>query len=415
MKYLSGFFAQLSLAKVMLGGIIVFFFLITLAFNFWFVGFVYNPVLDSGQEFRLLANAFLQGRLDINKFDLLDCAMQAGKCFWALGPGPAVLMLPAVGLFKLFGQNFYQGYINFLLVAGVFLLSYLLARRIRFNTDDSLWLALAFCFGSVFLGVAFDPRSWYYSHVVVVFFLFLALYEYFGRKRYWLVGSCLAMVAATRLNAGLGIIFFILNIFWNSSQSYKKKFINLAQLLWPVMVGAVLLGLYNYYRFGNILDTGYTRALVDKDFQRYWRDNFGLFNFKFILTNFYYYFLKLPEPILNQNYSLVAPYLKVSPMGLSFFLISPIFFRIFKTRWQNKEIIFASIASGLVLLTVLAYFNCGFWQFGPRYMLDLLPFWFLILLYSFKNFQLTSATKMVIGLSAFFNLYLYLNLLIFYR
>ena len=64
----------------------------------------------------------------------------------------------------------------------------------------------------MFLGVAMISWSWYYAQVVTVFLLFLALLEYFHKKRYWLISIIFGLIALTRITAGIGIIFFILEI-----------------------------------------------------------------------------------------------------------------------------------------------------------------------------------------------------------
>lgn len=407
-------FANLNLQKVILVNIIFFFIVSIFCFNILFPNFQKDFFADSGSEFSLLANSFLHGQLGIEKNNFMDCTVVNNQCFWPLGPMPAVILMPFVYLFNFLGLFFYQGYLNFFLVLAIFYCCFLLAKKHGFNENNSLWLALGFCFSSVFLGVAFDSRSWYFSHVVCVLFLFLALLEGFSLKRYWLVGIYLGLAIATRLNVVFATLFFLGTILIDQNNNNKTKIKNLISLSWPILIIGLCLGEYNYLRFGNFFDSGYSQALIGLDFQMYLRDNLGLFNLNYFVTNFYYYFLKLPEPVLAWGYLLKPPFLKVSPVGLSFFLVSPIFIYIFIKSAKGKIVKLAWLTSLPIFASVIFYFNCGYWQFGPRYMLDFLPFWFLILIYCFKDNQISNLAKTIISLSALSNFYLYLNLLLFY-
>lgn len=411
-KKIFNYFDSIKLEKVILIDIIFFFFTATLFFNFFLPQIEPKIFTENGAEFTQLAQSFLDGRLDLQKAGDLDCSRQAGKCYWALGPAPAVLLLPFVFLAGLFGQFFFQGYLNFFLVIFVFLICWFLAKKFGYGKFNSLWLAFAFCFSSVFLGSVLNENSWYFSHTVNTFFLLLAFWEFFNRKRYWLIGIFLAFVFCTRLNSGLSVIFFIFEIFFDKSSSIKTKFKSFILLLGPIFCALILLSGYNFFRFGNFLDTGYNRAENGLAIQQYLKENYGLFNVKYFFTNFYYSFLKLPEAVLNFGYMIKAPYFVVSPFGLSFFLVSPIFLKIFTTKFFDLRIMFLWLTSILILLSVLFYFNCGYFQFGPRYLIDLLPLLFILLLFSFKGREFYWKTKILILLSGFLNFYFYLNLFI---
>lgn len=386
--------------------------MLSLALNLIFPG--WQPPLKggNGHEFTLLADSFLNGRLDLNKNDELDCSFFKEKCYWSLGPFPALLMMPGVLLFKQIGLVFTQNYLQWLVIIAVFMACYFLAKKFGYDRRDSGWLALAFVAGSVFVGVALDARSWYFSQAISVLLALLALWEYFSKKRYWLIGCLMAALVATRLDMALAGCFFALDILLDKKISLKEKFARFVRLGLPVVAALSLLGWYNFARFGNIFETGYGFAAVGLPIQEFLRRQWGLFDPRFIPTNFFYYFMKMPEPVLLGGYLLKAPYLKVSPLGLSFFLISPIFCRIFYLPDIRKVTVYAWVTSLLILFSLLCYYNVGYFQFGPRYLLDLLPFWFIILLYSFKDFKLRPAHRCLIGLSIFFDLYLFLNLIL---
>jgi len=414
MSKISSFFTNIrfapNLAFWVVVDLIILFSVLSFGYNFIVTWTELSVLTENGNEFSLLADGFLHGRLDLSKYPgkSLDCSLSHGRCFWALGPWPAVLLLPFVGIFKIFSAAFYQGYMNFFLGFLVLWLCYRLAKKLAYSQTDALWLALTFTFGSIFIGCLFRPLSWYFSQTVAVALIFLALAEWQGKKRHGLIGLCLALCLATRLTAALGVIFFLLDIIF-SPASAREKAKALLWLLAPLAASGLLLGLYNYARFGSFWETGYGLALVGWAYMAQIREQYGLFNPAFFLTNLYYYFFKTLEPVLGRGYFLVMPYFRVSPLGLSFFIISPIFLRIFWADHRERAVKFSWAATFPVLAVLLCYYNSGAWQFGPRYMLDFLPFWYLLLLYSFKDRCLHFRHYALITASVAFDLVLYLN------
>lgn len=406
-------FLEQNFPYLIIGELIFLFLAFSFGFNFLLNSWTAPNLKIDGQEFSNLAESILEGRLDLGKYPdfKMDCSIVGEKCFWALGPFPAVVLLPFVFLFKIIGLSFYQGYLNFFLTLAVFILAWAVARKFHYSFRDSLWLAFAFCFASVYLGIALHSASWYFAQAITVVLLILSIYEYLNKKRYWLVGLYFAFIFATRFSAGFGILFFVLSIFSDKKLDFKSKIQQLLVMFLPIVISGVLLLYYNFVRFGNPFDNGYGRASVGVEFLQKIRERYGLFNPQYFFTNLYYYFIKTPEPLLWENYLLVPPYLAASPLGLSFFIVSPIFIKMFWADLNDQMVKFCWLTSLIILFILLIYYNSGFWQFGPRYILDLLPFWFLILLQGFKDFKLNFSHWLIITLSAFFNFFLFLTLL----
>lgn len=191
-----------------------------------------------------------------------------------------------------------------------------------------------------------------------------------------------------------------------------------------VLAGFVLLG-YNQLRFDNILDNGYVTSnnwvSSNGDF-RYEMLNYGLFDIRNIPTNLYYYFLNVPFPVLetrpnfyreifktdtNMIIHLVSPYIKVKTPGVSFFVVSPLFLFMFRNKFKTLTSKLALGTSLFILMFLLTYYWSGWTQIGPRYMIDLLPFLYILLLESFKKREITLFQKILISLSALFNIFLF--------
>ena len=130
---------------------------------------------------------------------------------------------------------------------------------------------------------------------------------------------------------------------------------------------AVLLALYNYFRFGNYLETGLAYHLMNPVF----RDNFsqyGVFNIHYLSSNLYYDLLYIPYlKLLSGRLDLTFFY------GGSLFLLSPAFLlSIFGVldRWRpHGWALVASCVAGIA--PSLVVMSPGVVQFGPRYSLDI--------------------------------------------
>lgn len=372
---------------------------------------------DTGQQFTDLSRSFLTGRLYLtNSVNIWsDTVWHNEHYYWPAGPLPAFVLMPFVFALDWLSIPFYQAQVQMVLTLVVFILCYWLARHFRYNNLDATYLAFAFCFASVFQAAIMISTSWYFAHVVATVLLLLSLFEYFTKKRYWIIGVLVGFTFMTRATAGLGILFYLTDVITDSSFSRKQRTSSLAQLLVPVIVASMILGGYNFARFENPFDNGYKRANnwqhgLQSD--EYVRREYGLFQLINIPTNIYYYFLKGLDPVLaelaetNVDYILKPPYINVGHQGVGFFFVAPIFIYAFRTDWRKRIVTLSLIPISAILLILLTYYWPGGWQIGPRYTLDFLPFAFLVLLFSFPNFTLSPLAKTIIIGSAFFNYFL---------
>jgi len=384
--------------------------LVGLIFLFFVFTLLYNFSINGEQQFIYLADSFLHGQLHFREMPGTwwgDTTFANGRYYWPLGPFPALILMPFV---LIFGTSFLQGFLQFFLTLFNFYLLYKIALKINYKKLDALWLALAFVFASVYLGAAWISFGWQFAEIFCVLLQLMSIYEFLNRKRYCLIGIYSALLFATRPTAGLGIVFFILAVIF-SRDILKEKIKKLTFLLGPTVIVGALLLIYNYLRLGSFWNNGYMDAILGSQTLISAREKFGLFKLRNIPTNLYYYFLKMPEPVLLKgSYLLKPPYLKVSPWGLSFFVMSPIFLWMFKISIKEKITKYALLTSAAILFFLLAYWGTGYVQLGPRYILDLLPFAFLAMLYGFKEKKLNWRQKLVISISCFTNLFFFFTL-----
>jgi len=109
-----------------------------------------NLLTADDKQYSSLAEAFLSWKLELispPRDNWADTAAFDGRHYSALGPFPALIFMPLVwtGLF-------HQGVISFLGSVIVFWQCLRLTRKFHYSRDDSCWLALAFCFGTSFVG-----------------------------------------------------------------------------------------------------------------------------------------------------------------------------------------------------------------------------------------------------------------------
>lgn len=335
------------------------------------------------EQFVQLASSFLQGKLYFQS-GTHDAAFNGGNYFWPLGPFSAVLLMPFV---YIFGEFMRQGYLVFFLnILNAFLL-FRIAKRLTGNFSNSIIISFAIIFSTAYLGIALIPWSWYFGQTVGFSLTILALEAYFFNRSWLIIGIYIALAFTTRVSLAFIAVFFILNLFY-SELSNKIKIKRLILLTVPIIVSIIILGFYNYFRFGNPLETGYSIT------SQQWSDGpfktnatlGGLWSLIHIPANLYSVFLKMPEPIFAPGtYIMQFPYLNVGGSGISILFTSFIFIWILFSDWRNKMVKSAGITALIILFAICGSFTNGGWQYGYRYAIDFYPFLFIILIYSFKR------------------------------
>lgn len=370
------------------------------------------------QQYVIQAESLLQGKLELNRLDRfggeIDTVLVDGKYYWPLGVFPAIVLAPFSALANTIGAGELTiGPINLMVNLLSLLLAFRIAKKNGFTSLDSYFLSIALLFGSVAVLPTFIPHSWYFAQSVAFFFTLLAIDQFFShRPRYLLVGLSFGAIILTRVTAALPVFFFIAHLFIFK----RSNRLNAAtKIILPLALATLIMLWLNQIRFGNPLDTGYAAALIAPEIQRTMREGYGLFAIENFFSNFYLYFLKPFDTVFEAGtYHLKPPFFQVNPIGLSFFIVSPIFARVLvklkdviKLR-QNQIILVATIPVVLILLT---YYASGFWTLGPRYLLDVLPFWYLLLMSTYKEKRLRTFDYVLILLSIGLNLIMLRGLL----
>jgi hypothetical protein len=370
------------------------------------------------QQYSLLARSFVHGKLYLTEYHVFgqklpELTYWQGHYYVAHGPFPAVLLIPFVYAFEKFHIFFYQNYLSSALVICVFITCFLLYKKLKYRKEDVLYLAFAFCFGTMFLGVSIrNTTPGYLGHILTVFLISLSLLEYCGKKRFWLIGSFVGLAALTRLTAGGGILFFILAVLFLENKT--KRHINLMRLLVPFSFLIIMLGAYNYARFADVLEEGYSQQQISNDSLNAAKD-YGLVNIKHLPGNLYYAFISGPVPVFKDGVShvLTYPFVQANPWGMSIFFTSPCLLYLFFLKYKDKTSLFLITTCVFIAVPVFLFFGLGYRQFGYRYCLDFLPFLFFLFAKNYREQygKLSANLKTLILISACVNLYLWINFL----
>lgn len=355
------------------------------------------------EQFVSLASSFLQGKLYFLS-NTFDAAINGGHYYWPLGPFPAILLMPFV---YIFGDHMKQGYLLFFLnILNIFLL-FRIAEKLTGNLTNSLVISFAVLFSTAYLGIALIPWSWYFAQTVGFTLTLLALEAYFFNRSWLIIGSYIALAFTSKISLIFIALFFMLNLLY-SDLSSKIKIKKLALLIMPIIISIIILGFYNYARFGNPLETGYSKVQLDGPVGT--NKTFGLWSLIHIPRNLYSMFLKMPTPIFIPGTEIMQfPYLKVDGSGISILFTSPIFIWILFSNWKKFKVRSAAITSLIIIFALSGSFTNGSWQYGYRYAIDFYPMLFMMLIYSFKND--VSYKFMIVAIAAFLiNLYFINNI-----
>ncbi len=373
---------------------------------------------EGAQQFSLLANSFVHGHsyfLQSIGGVGQDPVLYNHHIYWDEGPFPAVVLMPFVAFFNIWHIFFYQGYIKWLLILVISYLIYRLAIKINFDKTDSLIWMFGFVLGSVFLGVGSVSSGWLFAQIVGALLGFWSLYEYLTHRRWWLIGLLSGCLLLTRIPAESILVFYLLVIVL-AKTDWKLKRKQLFQLLVFVVAAFIIMGAYNWQRFGSPLNNGNQYQLLSQASSE--ARSMGVFSPNHIPTNLYTLVLRAPTTKLatSSSWSLKFPWIQNNPLGVSIFITSPWLLYFFTKRWSKypREAKYLVIASLVGLITILCYFGDGADQLGYRYTLDFMPMLFLALMmiYRKNTGRLTTGMKILLlgsGVTNFFLLASYIH------
>jgi len=319
-------------------------------------GFAHPTVYDN---YTLLANAWLDGHVWIDQpSPAIDALDYMGHYYIIEAPMPAVLMLPLVAIFR---DNANQTLIAIICAAATIAAFDVILGRMAVAAVHRWWLLAFATFGTIVWWCASFPAVWMYAHIAGAMFLMLALAEWFGHRRPWVVGLLLACAAMSRFPIVLAALPLGALLWLESPEDQRvRRLLNFIAGAIPLFV---LYALYNEARWQTPADIGYTVW--------YHQDSVGQptgspFRLEYLPFNLYSFFMLAPQ------FEPTFPWIKPTGLGVSLTLTSPALLIAFGMQRSRETIAFA-VAALLVAIPSLLYYVNGFEQFGMRHAMDFLP------------------------------------------
>jgi|JI6StandDraft_1071083.scaffolds.fasta_scaffold00806_6 hypothetical protein len=341
---------------------------------FLFFGLVLSILFSSGQienpdtHLRLTQTRII---LDDNKFGLPDdvgedshgniSINKGGKRYMVYNPGQTIIFIPIYYIANLVSTDeanayyisaFCVSFLNYMVHA---LCAFILFKiAILLGAVKKQAYLVSIFFGLTSYSFVFAQST--YEHHFEMFFILLSVY--FALKKDTNHAGLLSGLVLS-----LGLVFRTTSILAVPAILLLQKNNNeRLKVLMSLTIGVSFVLLYNYYRFGNPLETGYSLAwsLAHSDKSDFWS------------------FSGFPEAFFGFLFS--------PGKGIVFFSTTVVIalFGI-KKFWERHRLIFYAIL--LISATYLIVFSLNFawhgsiWSYGPRYILPIIPFLYLPIIY----------------------------------
>lgn len=355
-----------------------------LAFFVILLSFLPKIFSDGGEKNLYVhqASAFLHGHLEIDQY-YHDVAVYKGKYYVPFPPFPAILLLPIVAIL---GVSFTKVMLVSIVMSVLNLIILMrILKKLEVDQIYVLWILGAFFLGTAYWSAILQSSSvWFFAHIVAVTFIFLAINEVLGKGRGILAGLFLGMAFLSRQLSIYSIFFLLAALFDKSSSSTKKwRYGNVLSFTISVGFCISLYLLFNWLRFDNIFNTGYSYISLP-DFLSARVVKYGLFNIKYVPFNFLYMFLQgfhvefSPPLYLNG--------IIMDQFGTSITFASPFVFIAFLAKWKNQLLWAIWISIICSLIHMLFYYNNGYVQVNAqRFSLDFLPLVILLVSIGIKR------------------------------
>jgi hypothetical protein len=377
-----------------------------IAICLFFVYFAIGNKSSPYNQYALLADSFLHGRLYLDKppgylelahyYDNgMPCKGPEVGCkgYVIDPPAPAVILMPFVAAF---GAHLNQVPVSMALGAAAMCLFWVATRQLGWNLRLSAAMTVLLALGTDFWWAAGDGGLWTFSQVSSVFFMMAAMVEATGRKRPWLVGLLLGLSGLSRLPTFLAFPFFLYLVLEDDIQGWRavvrNRKVAKKVLLFGSGLGAMafVMLLYNRSRFDSIFETGYghPQYLGQPWFAK------GRFDISYIPRHIEGIFYL--GPTLNEDQ---FPFFKPSMFGMALILVTPAFLYAYSAAWKRLEVA-AAAAMVLVMIPHVLHGTTGWTQFGYRFSMDYFPM-LAVLTASGMGYRVGIRKWLVIGLSVF--------------
>ncbi len=330
---------------------------------------------SSWNSYEIQADSWLKGRLDVDYYSYLELAIFNNTYYVSFPPFPSVIMFPFVAILGL--GNVPNNLIMFVVATMTVILAYRILRKFETSEMNSLLISFSMVAGSSILALSLNGGVWFVAQLFNLFLCTLAvkfLLEGKKARTYF----CLALAVGCRPFAA---VYLIASFLYFLIKDRKFGFVkavskNLLPLIPMIIVALVYMG-YNYARFGNPLEFGHNYL---PEFTEGGEGNYGQFSFNYLWPNLKETFLPRIYFDGNLNIKFMMPFMFLIANPLTLVWVIDGIKKLIKCKKINlyRLLFFIAIVANIFLICL--HKTLGGWQFGARYLCDLLPFCFLGLL-----------------------------------
>ncbi len=261
-------------------------------------------------NYNILAEAYMNGRVDIDSDLRTDTCVKDGKKYLYAGPAPALMRLPFMFIFN---RGIPTGFMVAVFCSGICTLLLFILKEMgppeeaKITRPSTATIMMTFIFSGFSLLMVTIPTFHHEAISTGMFFLmasiFLLLRMYRNNFRVAtgtsiLFGIILAMTICSRFSyiyavITIGCIFMHGVLTIPEGVPKEKKVLPLAIVVSIGLASLAMLFWYNKVRFGAFLDFGMKWTAVSQ--YRDYMIHYGLFRYDHFPHNFWSYFFRIPQ------------------------------------------------------------------------------------------------------------------------
>jgi len=320
------------------------------------------------------AQSFLKGQVDIDP-DQYEAVRYKQRSYMMFPPLPAILLTPIVFFAGVSVNVIYISTI--FLVVSIFVLRNIL-QTLQIDQKSIPWILVAFFVGTGYwFCFAWSSGVWQFSHIVGITAMLLAIRQALSNRNAWLVGFYLGLAFLTRQLFIYSAIFLLVVIWKKDHQDRQAKVFDTVRFLSALAICVSGYLLWNWIRFDNVLDTGYSHMSIGTDYGGQRIIQYGLFHPIYIPFNFYSYFIQGVH--VNFAPPMLLKPVSMDPFGTSLPAASPFIFFALAAKWKKPFLLSAWTSIFCALIHMMCYHTNGLVQINTmRYTLDFFPILILL-------------------------------------
>ena len=377
--------------------------LAAVALLYWFMAVALALRLtqhSAHDSYTLQAMVWRSGHIALpENYDWLELAFYKGRYYVSFPPFPTV---PMWVLTFLFGANTPSMLVNFLMLLGSYTVGYAIARERGQSDGMAAAFAAFWVVGCNLLEVSLYGGVWNMAQGMAFLLTMLAAYGTLKPRGAWGMAGPLCLACAVGCRPFQAVyVPVVLWALWQGRRVPGEPLCATLRRVCPALIAPALMACayaaYNWVRFDNPLEFGHNYLPEFIEAEQ------GQFSLAYVGQNIAN-ILRLPA-FENGRLRFPAAY------GFAFYLCNPLFLlaaaRVLETLARKRRLeAFEGLllaCAGVHFFLLLLHKSFGAWQFGTRYLIDLLPMLGLLALYAKKPIRVWEGFVMLWGVA--FNVY----------